>query len=171
MSFSLIPDLMVTRLDELTPELLQRCGIDFLMLDFDNTIVPYTTDQPAPEMEQWLADMQASEIGICVVSNSRRDRVVRFCRARDIPCITHARKPFSKGIFRCREQFGLDLRRTAMVGDQIYTDVLGGNCAGAWSILVRPICLHNIWLKLRHVAELPFIALGKKRCSKNLPIL
>ena len=163
MSFSLIPSLIVDRLTDLTPELLRRCGINFLMLDFDNTIVPYTTDEPTPEMERWLAELLASDIGICVVSNSKRDRVVKFCDARGIPCITHSKKPFQKGIRACRDRFSLELCHAALAGDQIYTDVLGGNCAGAVSILVTPIHLHNIWLKLRHVAELPFIALGKCR--------
>lgn len=171
MSFSLIPKLIVDNLTDLTPEALRRCGIEFLMLDFDNTIVPYTTNDPTPEMEQWLSAMLASEIGLCVVSNSKRDRVVKFCDARCIPVITHSKKPFQKGIRQCQARFSLEMSRTAMVGDQIYTDVLGGNCAGAWSILVTPIHLHNIWLKLRHVAEKPFIALGKRRNQRNLPIL
>lgn len=162
MSFSLLPRIIVDRLTDLTPEMLLKCGVDFLMLDFDNTIVPYTTDEPTPEMERWLQIMLASEIGICVVSNSKKDRVVRFCRARDIPCITHSRKPFQKGIRRCLAQYGLDVRRTALAGDQIYTDVLGINCAGGVSILVTPIQLHNFWLRLRHVAELPFIGIRKR---------
>ena len=163
MSFPLIPTVIVDKLTDLTPEMLQKRGISFLMLDFDNTIVPYTTNEPTPEMEQWLTMMLASEIGICVVSNSKRDRVVKFCNARGIPCITHAKKPFSKGILQCRDRFELDLSHAALAGDQIYTDVLGANCTGASSILVTPIHLHNIWLRLRHVAELPFIAIGKRR--------
>jgi len=171
MSFSFIPSLIIDSLTELTPELLHRCGIDFLMLDFDNTIVPYTTNAPTAAMERWLTRMLSSDIGLCVVSNSKRDRVVRFCDARRIPVITHSKKPFQKGIRRCKAQFDLDMSRTAMVGDQIYTDVLGGNCAGAKSILVTPIHLHNIWLKLRHLAEKPFICIGKRRNGRNLPIL
>jgi len=162
MAFSLIPRVQTERLTDLKPECLKARGIDFLMLDFDNTIVPYTTDTPEPDMEQWLQDMKQSDIGICVVSNSKRDRVVRFCEARDIPCITHSSKPFQKGIRRCRDRFSLDMKRCALAGDQIYTDVLGANIAGAVSILVKPIHLHNIWLRLRHVAELPFIAIGKR---------
>lgn len=162
MSFPLIPNLMIDKLTELTPQMLLECGITFLMLDFDNTIVPYTTNDPTEEMERWLRMMQDSEVGICVVSNSKRDRVVKFCKARNIPCITHSKKPFSKGIYQCRDQFDLDLRYAALAGDQIYTDVLGANCAGAKSILVKPIHLHNIWLRLRHVAELPFIVIGKR---------
>ncbi len=166
MPFSLIPRLMVPRLTDLTPALLRQHGVTFLMLDFDNTIVPYTTNEPTPEMERWLQTMLDSEIGLCVVSNSKKERVVRFCRARNIPCITHSRKPFRKGICQCRDQFGLDLRHAALAGDQIYTDVLGANCAGAVSVLVRPIHLHNIWLRLRHAAELPWIAIGKRSVSK-----
>ena len=166
MPFPLIPNLIVTSVTDLTLEMLKSRNIDFLMLDFDNTIVPYTADEPTPEMSRWIEMMQVSDIGLCVVSNSKRDRVVKFCNARNIPCITHSKKPFSKGIHQCRDQFKLDLRRAALAGDQIYTDVLGANCAGAVSILVKPIHLHNIWLRLRHVAELPFIALGKRSVSK-----
>ena len=163
MPVSFIPNIIVDRLTDVTPELLQSHGIRFLMLDFDNTIVPYTTNTPDADMEQWLQDMLISDIGLCVVSNSKRDRVVKFCDARGIPCITHSKKPFQKGIRACRDRFSLDLSHAALAGDQIYTDVLGANCAGAVSILVTPIHLHNIWLKLRHVAEKPFIAIGKRR--------
>lgn len=162
MSIPFVPDVIAEKLTDITPDFLKSRDIDFLMLDFDNTIVPYTQNTPTPEMEAWLKMMSQSGIGMCVVSNSKRDRVVKFCRARDIPCITHSRKPFPKGIRQCRERFALDLSRTALVGDQIYTDVLGANCAGALSILVTPIHLHNIWLYLRHVAEKPFIAMGRK---------
>lgn len=165
MSFSLIPQMLCPALTDLTVERLHRAGVAFLMLDFDNTIVPYTNDVPTPEMEAWLQAMQASDIGLCVVSNSHKTRVVKFCQARGIPCITHSKKPFSKGIFQCRDKFSLDLSHAALVGDQIYTDVLGANCAGAVSILVRPIHLHNIWLRLRHVAELPFIFIGKRSAT------
>ena len=165
MSFSLIPKMLCPTLTDLTVERLHRAGVTFLMLDFDNKIVPYTNDVPTPEMEAWLQAMQASDIGLCVVSNSHKTRVVKFCEARGIPCITHSKKPFSKGIFQCRDKFSLDLSHAALVGDQIYTDVLGANCAGAVSILVRPIHLHNIWLRLRHVAELPFIFIGKRSAT------
>lgn len=167
MSFSLVPDLLVDSLTDLTLDRLRELEISFLMLDFDNTIVPYTTDRPTPEMERWLGEIMCSDVGICVVSNSKRTRVVDFCNARGIACITHSKKPFQRGIGQCKSQYGLDMANTAMVGDQIYTDVLGGNCAGARSILVRPIHLHNFWLRLRHWAEKPFIFLGRRRMRRK----
>ena len=163
MPFSLIPKLILPSLTDVTPELLAARGVRFLMLDFDNTIVPYTTNEPAETMAAWLRQMQASEICLCVVSNSRKPRVVEFCKKYGLDCITHAKKPFQRGIRECLARFSLDPAACALAGDQIYTDVLGANCAGMTSILVSAIHNHTIWLKLRHVAELPFIAIGRRK--------
>ena len=162
MPFSLLPWRIAKELPDLEPGWLQGQGIRLLMLDFDNTIVPYTTNTPTVQMENWLKAMLASEIQICVVSNSKRDRVKFFCEKYGIPCITHARKPFSKGIKACIAQFEIPKEKCALVGDQIFTDTLGANCVGIRSILVAAIDNHNFWLKLRHAAEMPFILLSKK---------
>ena len=163
MPFSFLPRLMTEKTTDINAELLRSKGIKLLMLDFDNTIVPYTTNEPTAEMEQWLRDMLASEIGICVVSNSHNDRVPRFCRERGIDVITHAKKPFSKGINECLAKYGIPASQAALVGDQIYTDTLGANGAGVTSILVEAIDNHNFWLKARHVLELPFIFFARNR--------
>lgn len=163
MPFSLLPRVITERLTDLTPEFLNDRNISLLMLDFDNTIVPYTTNIPTQQMEDWLKEMLRSDIRLCVVSNSKRDRVKVFCRKYGIDCITHAKKPFAKGIKECLAKYGVSPSNSAIVGDQIFTDTLGGNCTGITSILVDAIDNHNIWLKLRHVAELPFIALAHKR--------
>lgn len=163
MNFPLLPVLLADSITDLSPELLQKYGIRLLMLDFDNTIVPYTTDTPTPEMAAWLKMMLDSEIQLCVVSNSRRSRVKVFCKQHGLPCITHAKKPFSKGIRQCLEQFSITAGECALAGDQIYTDTLGANCIGVRSILVKAIDNHTFWLKLRHVAEKPFIYAARKR--------
>ena len=160
---SLIPDLILPALTDLTPEMLASRGVRWLLMDFDNTIVPYTTDEPTPEMLRWLRAMQASQVKLCIVSNSKRPRVVLFAEKYGLDCITHAKKPFSRGIRAAQARFGFRADEAALAGDQIYTDVLGANCAGLTSVLVSAICNHNLPLKLRHVAELPFIAIGKRR--------
>ena len=163
MPFSLLPKYQFRRLTQLTPEFLAGIGLELLMMDFDNTIVPYTTSTPTEEMEDWLKTMLASQVKICVVSNSKKGRVRTFCSHYGIDCITHAKKPFPKGIRQCLKQYGLPASRCALVGDQIFTDTLGANGCGVRSILVEAIDNHNIWLKLRHVLELPFIFLARKR--------
>ena len=158
-----LPNLMTDSLTDLSPELLRDRGIKLLMMDFDNTIVPYTTNDPTGYMRYWLMCMKLSDIQICVVSNSKKDRVKVFCDRLGIDCITHARKPFHRGIRACMERYGIPKENCALVGDQIFTDVLGARTAGIQAILVKAIHNHNIWLKLRHVAELPFIYFARKR--------
>ena len=167
MSFPFFPTLMTESVTSLSPQFLQRIGIRLLMMDFDNTIVPYTTNVPTDKMAAWLAQMAASHIQLCVVSNSKSGRVQTFCEKYGIPVIIRAKKPGTRGIEECLARFGVDRKNAAIVGDQIFTDTLGGNRAGVATILVRAIDNHNIWLKLRHVAELPFIfAAGKRRIIK-----
>ncbi len=164
MPFSLLPKRMTKALTDVTPELLRSQNIRLLMLDFDNTIVPYTTDVPTQAMEHWLKNMNAQEdIQVCIVSNSHNDRVPAFCEKYGLDCITHAKKPFSRGIRQCLEKYGIPAGQAALVGDQIYTDILGANCMGVTSILVKAIDNHTFWLKARHVLELPFIFLAENR--------
>lgn len=163
MPFSLLPRFMTPKLTDLTPAFLEGQGIRLLMLDFDNTIVPYTTSVPTEEMARWLHTMAASPIPVCIVSNSKKDRVKIFCDRYGLPCITHAKKPFSRGIRECLGRYGIAPGQAALVGDQIYTDTLGANCAGVTSILVEAIDNHNFWLKARHVLELPFIFIARNR--------
>ena len=163
MAFSMLPSIIIESVTDLTPDMLLERGIDLLMLDFDNTIVPYTTDIPEPLMEQWLYDMKQSDVKICVVSNSKNQRVRIFCKNYGIDCITHAKKPFPKGIRECLAKYGLPAEKCALAGDQIFTDTMGARGCGVTAILVTAIDNHNIWLKLRHVAELPFIFLARNR--------
>ena len=163
MKFSLLPKLIVPALTDVSEELLHNRGIKLLMLDFDNTIVPYTTNIPTAQMEAWLQKMAVSEIKLCVVSNSKKSRVKIFCEKYGMDCITHANKPFPKGIRECLEKYHIDPKECAWAGDQIFTDTLGANGCGVTSILVTAIDNHNIWLKLRHVLEIPFILLAGNR--------
>lgn len=167
MPLSPLPGIIADSLTDLTPELLREKGVRLLMLDFDNTIVPYTTDVPTKEMEAWIRAMQACSIQVCIVSNSHKDRVPAFCRARGLDCVTHARKPFPKGIRECLQKYGIPASQAALAGDQIYTDTLGANACGVLPILVKAIDNHNFWLKARHVLELPFIFIARNRRIQN----
>ena len=163
MPISFLPKVITKTVTDIRPDWLKSRNIRLLMLDFDNTIVPYTTNTPTEAVENWLKAMLASDVQLCVVSNSKRDRVKIFCAKYGMDCITHAKKPFSKGIRECLDRYGIPADQTALVGDQIYTDTLGGNGCGVTSILVEAIDNHNFWLKARHVLELPFIYLARKR--------
>ena len=167
MSLSLLPGLMTEKLTDLTPEMLQKRGISLLMMDFDNTIVPYTTDVPTEEMQAWLERMNASPVKIAIVSNSKNERLIRFCEAYHLDYIMRAHKPRPDGLRQCMERFGFSPENAAIVGDQIFTDTLAGNLAGVTPILVKAIDNHTFWLKARHVLELPFVFAARKRRIKT----
>ena len=166
MKISFMPYVITEKLTDLTPQFLQLHNIQLLMLDFDNTIVPYTTSVPTRQMADWLRKMLGCDVKLCVVSNSRNDRVKKFCAEYGLDCITHANKPGGKGIRQCLARYGIPAAHAALVGDQIYTDTLGANGCGVRPILVEAIDNHNFWLKARHVLELPFIFLARKRRVK-----
>ena len=166
MKISFLPFVITQELTDLTPEFLRLHNIRLLMLDFDNTIVPYTTSVPTERMTAWLRMMNTSDIPLCVVSNSRKDRVKKFCADYGLDCITHAGKPGGKGIRQCLEKYGVAPNQAALVGDQIFTDTLGANGCGVRPILVKAIDNHNFWLKARHVLEKPFIFAARKRRMK-----
>ncbi len=163
MPISFLPSYRTSSVTDLSPQWLLGQGIRLLMLDFDNTIVPYTTTVPTAQMDAWLKTLISSELLVCVVSNSRNDRVIHFCREYGIPCITRAKKPGTRGIRLALKRFGIPASQAALAGDQIFTDTLGARCAGVRAILVEAIDNHNIWLKLRHAAEMPFIFAASKR--------
>ena len=160
---SFLPDFIFQTITQISPAFLREHGIRLLLMDFDNTMLPYTTDRPEQPLLDWIAGMQDAGITLCIVSNSHKDRVPRFCQERGLDCITRAKKPFSKGIRECLAKYDIPAKNAALVGDQIYTDTLGANCVGVTSILVSAINNHNFWLKARHVLELPFILPAKKR--------
>ena len=79
MPLSFLPRVVTGELTDLTEAYLLSKGIKLLMMDFDNTIVPYTTDVPTEKMLAWLETMKASKVKIAIVSNSKNTRLIRFC--------------------------------------------------------------------------------------------
>ena len=163
MRVSLLPRMIIDNITQLTPGFLSKKGICLLMLDFDNTIVPYVTNHPTEDIVNWLEQMRQSDISLCVVSNSHNRRVPEFCEKYGIDCVTHAKKPSTKGIKQCIARYNVKKSACAIAGDQIFTDTQGGNLAGICTILVKPINNHNFWLKARHVLEKPVIFFAQRR--------
>lgn len=158
---SFLPKLRFEKLTDISAQQLPQ--IRLLLLDYDNTMLPYTTDVPTKALLTWMQRMREAGITLCVVSNSKKQRVPRFCEQHQLFCVTHAGKPGTKGIREAMRRFSVPPEQTALVGDQIFTDVLAANFAGIMSVHVRSIHNHTVWLRLRHVLELPFLALTEKR--------
>ena len=163
MSFSLRPEFIIDKLLMLTPDLLSDVGIKLLILDLDNTVSPYDEESPGPAVLLWTEKMKRGGIKLYIVSNSKKPRPELFSKAMDIPYIKHAKKPSTKMIKQAMIEEGIPARNTALVGDQIFTDVLGANIAGIKSILVEPIKFTNPFLALRYFVETPFRKMYKNK--------
>ena len=158
-----LPDFVFRKLTDIPPSFFAERGLKLILLDFDNTMLPYTTNVPSRELLDWMERMKAAGITLCIVSNSRKARVPAFSETYGVACVTRAAKPDTRGIREAMERFGAKQSETALVGDQMYTDVLGAKRAGVTALIVKSIHNHTIWLKLRHLLEVPVLAMARKR--------
>ena len=164
MGFSLLADRAVNSVFDLRPEELAGHGITLLLADLDNTLTPYSSEVPTEEVRAWKRELEEQGITLFVVSNSRKStRVPNYCRALGIGFVRHAGKPKIKGFLEAMRTLGRRPEETLMVGDQIFTDVLGAKRAGLRVVLVEPIELAgNPGRYLRYAVEWPFRTLAKK---------
>ena len=150
---------------DLRPQDLRASGVRLVLADLDNTLAPYEQTLPSPALRQWKEALAANGVTLFVVSNSRKSRrCPDFCEALGVGYVRHAGKPSRKGYREALEQTGFASDQAIMVGDQIFTDILGANRSGVSSVLVRPIAWgKNPLRRLRYAAETPFRALGKRK--------
>ena len=162
MSFSPVPRYIFRNITDLTPSFLKLLGVKFLMLDLDNTIAELAESSPSAAVSRWVLELKNGGVDLFIVSNSRRSgRVERFAEALGIGFIKRAAKPSTKGIFSALALSSHHAGESALVGDQVYTDVLAANRAGVISIAVHPLKFHTPLIFLRYAVELPFRALCK----------
>ena len=148
---------------ELTGQDLERRGIRLLLADLDNTLVPYGVPLPDEKLKAWRDGLAEHGVTLFILSNNRHESRPRiFAEGLKVPYIGHAGKPKTASFFQAMEQMGVTPAQTAIVGDQVFTDVLGGNRAGVATILVKPIRLAgNPGRYLRYAVEVPFRLLSR----------
>lgn len=135
----LVPDAFFHRLIEISPEFFQTRGIKAVLLDLDNTLLPWSEGVFPRETLRWIEEMKAAGLLLCLVSNNKPQRVAQLAGELGIPGISQAVKPRRKGFRQALRLLRVKPEETAVVGDQIMTDVLGGNRAGLFTVLVNPL--------------------------------
>lgn len=137
---------------------LEALGVDTLMLDVDNTLSLHHSQQPAEGITQWISDMQQAGIRLIILSNARKARVAPFADKLGLPFVSLAKKPLPNGYFKAKKMMGINFKKTAAVGDQLFTDMLGGHLACVKCILVTPFKLEDKWnFKIRRTIERVFL--------------
>lgn len=124
---------------------LERRGIKALLFDLDNTIVPRDQDHLPADMIAFFQRLSQRGFKACLVSNNYPDRVGALAGQLGIPTIHRAIKPRKKPFLKAMHLLGVTPQQTAVVGDQIFTDILGGNRLGLYTILVTPLPGKEYW--------------------------
>lgn len=133
------PDLYVDSLLDIPLEQLKDKNIKAFILDLDNTITEWNSNHIREEIGAWFTAITDQGFQACILSNNGQERVVRVAESLGIPFICRAQKPRRGAFHQAVSLMGVKAEETAVVGDQIFTDVLGGNRAGLYTILVVPI--------------------------------
>ncbi|MEL6500978.1 MAG: YqeG family HAD IIIA-type phosphatase [Cyanobacteria bacterium J06623_1] len=124
---------------DLTLATLQHYNISGLILDVDETLVPFQQKETTLELQQWIAEIKQTTPIWLVSNNISHSRIGKIANSVDLPFISAARKPSRRKLQQAATEMNLPVEQVAMVGDRLFTDVLAGNRLGMFTILVEPM--------------------------------
>ncbi len=135
----LCPDECVESVLDIDLESLSQRGITALILDLDNTLLAWETDKIPPAVSRWIDRARDLGFKVCIASNGTKSRVRKIAGELGVPAIPKAIKPRKRPFRLAMEILGASPEKTAVIGDQVFTDVLGGNRLDLYTILINPV--------------------------------
>jgi len=148
------PDFYLNTVYELDTAMLRTKGIRAIIVDIDNTLVAWGTKVPDEKVNALVCKLAEEGFKICILSNNTRKRVEEFNKGLSLPAIYKALKPSKAAFRRAMKLMGSDADTTAVIGDQLFTDILGGNRLELLTILVSPISEKEfLWTRLVRMLE------------------
>lgn len=134
------PDYYVSSFQSIDIERLKKAGIRLLLCDIDNTLMAYNEKAPNQQVVSFIDTVQAQGIEVALCSNASKKRAQRFARDLHVSQVYYlSLKPLPFKFWRAMKEHGYSKRQIALLGDQLFTDMLGGHLAGIYTILTAPI--------------------------------
>lgn len=156
------PDYVFESIADIPLAFFKEEGIDALILDLDNTLTTHNNPIPDPKRLDWFTKAKDSGLKMIIVSNNHHERVKPFAEFLGLDFVPKGGKPLPRGYNEACRRLGIEKKRIAAVGDQIFTDVMGCKTAGIRSIFVFPIEYETgFWFRVKRALEKPL--LPKKR--------
>lgn len=144
-------------------ELIEK-GIKGIITDLDNTLIEWNRANATPKLIEWFKKVEEKGLLITIISNNNRERVGTFADPLALPFIHDAKKPMSAAFKRAIREMGLQPSQVAVIGDQLVTDVFGGNKLGLYTILVKPVANSDgFWTRFNRKLERMILAKMKKK--------
>ena len=152
----LVPTFFTDKITDISPSFLKTQGVTSILADIDDTLT-YHKDPHVPEkILEFINLMKINNIKIILISNNSKDRASKFAKKLNLPYISRAFKPLPFGINLALKKLNISKYNAMIIGDQIFTDVLGANLLGIKSVLVNPFEKNQtIFLKLKRLFEIP----------------
>ena len=135
----LSPKYYFDKISDIDLNKLKQKNIDTILLDLDNTLVPWYNSYIDPEIYNWLNNIRMNNFKVCIISNGLSIRVKRISKELGFPFISNAIKPSTRSIVKALKMLNSKPENTVIIGDQIFTDILAGNRLGLTTILVKPL--------------------------------
>lgn len=164
-----VPDFYYDTVYDITPELLLSRGVKGIILDIDNTLVPYEIPEPTEEVRAWLQLMTDNGMKIAFVSNNHAPRVELFNKTLSFPAFPDSGKPLKGSCLKALAAMECKASEVALIGDQVFTDVLAGKVAKMnTTVLVKPIKdKRNLFFRFKRLLEKPVIYTYNRREKKK----
>lgn len=141
----LYPNMQVKKIKDIDLDYLWQLGIRGLVFDLDNTITPFQLYDPDQETAAWFEMLKNRGFAVCILSNSMQKKVETLSEWLNIPILGNSKKPSRAGFKRASQTLELPPKQLAMIGDQLFTDIYGGNKAGFFTILTEKIGEAEFW--------------------------
>lgn len=161
----LYPNVHFKNVREITLEFLHKNGINALILDVDNTLIDYDKNLPS-ETVKWADELKNNDIKLYILSNTnKKEKVKMVAQKLGVEYEFFAKKPLKIGFKKVQKILKEPSEKIAVVGDQIFTDVIGGNRCKMFTILVDPIEEKDIWITM---IKRPLENAIKKKYHENI---
>lgn len=148
-----VPDVYKKSIYDINYSNLKEKGIKCLLFDLDNTLVPYNVKEINEKLKQLFLELK-KDFTVIIFSNSPKVRVKLFASALEVDSIASAKKPHIKNFNKILNDYKLEEDEVAIIGDQLNTDILGGNKIGITTILINPVSQNDpFWVKPSRIYE------------------
>jgi len=140
-----VPELTIKHYRDLDIEGLRDWGCKLLLLDIDNTLVPYDVPLPDEAIAEFIGGLHSAGITVILISNNRAHRVKTFAQELGLEAYHFAKKPLALTYRKIMRTKGLEPGQVVCLGDQLLTDIWGAHNAGCRAIWARPLVKKDLF--------------------------
>lgn len=164
----LIPDMYSKSIYDIDYQRLKDKKIKCLLFDLDNTCVPYPEKKPTEELKELFKKLEKMNFKIIIFSNTTPNRLDKF-KDLGVEISALSKKPSSKNFLKILKKYFYQKKEVCIIGDQLFTDIYGGNKVGIYTMLVDPLGPKDfIFTKVSRMLEnLVFKSLANKKIHQK----